>query len=155
MSDELTIIVEPPAKILELIGDPDLELMELESEGPQGPPGSNNVLLLKIAATNLSGHRVVKAVSGNKASYPDIDDPFDGEMLLGVTTGAVSADDDVLIQHSGEMQESTWAWSLGPVFCADDGVLVQSIPTGMWTRQVGVAIAPDKLLIDMRSPVLI
>lgn len=121
--------------------------------GPAGPAGGST--LTRFAATVISGHRVIKASGDLLASYPDLAQPLDAELILGVSTGAASAGAAVAIQTIDELVEPSWSWSLGPVFCGPAGVLVQAPPFGAaWVRQVGVAVAPDRLLIQLRPPIL-
>jgi hypothetical protein len=124
----------------------------LGAGGPMGPPGpSGGAVIAKIAARALGGHRVVKIGAGGEADYPDNSLHADGELILGVTTGAVSNGAAVTIQAGGELIESSWSWSLGPVFCGAAGVLTQSPPgAAAWLRQIGVATAPDRLLVDLQ-----
>lgn len=122
--------------------------------GPVGPPGpSGGETITKTALQDLSGHRAVKAAAGG-VEYPSSSVPGDGDMLLGITTGAASIGADATVQVAGEMTEPSWNWSLGPVFCADAGVLTQSPAAGAWLRQVGIATSATTLFVDMRPPIL-
>lgn len=124
-------------------------------EGPPGPPGpAAGYTLARQAEIALSGHRVVKARPGGLSNYPDIDAPADAWLIEGVTTGAAAAGDAVSVQAAGELVESTWSWALGPVYCGPSGQLTQTVPHGAWLRQVGTAVAPDTLLINLFPPIL-
>ena len=122
--------------------------------GPAGPPGpSGGETISKTALQDISGHRAVKVAAGG-VEYPSIDNAGDGDLLLGITTGAASVGADATVQVAGEMTEPSWSWSLGPVFSADAGVLTQTPPAGAWLRQVGIATGPTTLFVDMRPPIL-
>lgn len=113
--------------------------------GQVGPEGGTT--LTRTATRALSGHRAITS----RGDYPSLAAQNDGELILGVSIGAAALGAPVIIRTAGEMQESSWAWITGrPVFAGASGVLTQTRPVGAWLRQVGVATAPDKMLIDLR-----
>jgi hypothetical protein len=123
--------------------------------GPQGIPGTpGGSTVTRTASGVISGHRVVKALAGGAVGYPSISDTTDAGLIEGITTGAADPGADVTVQIAGQMVEPSWNWSLGPVYCADNGVLSQSVPSGAWLRQVAVAVAPDTIIIALQ-PVFI
>lgn len=124
----------------------------LAAGGPMGPPGpAGGSTIVKAAAQALGGHRVVKTAPDAKVDYPDHGAPDDGGLILGVTAGAAGPGAAVVVHMSGEIDEGSWSWFLGPVFCGADGALTQTPPAGAaWLRQVGIATAPTRLLVDLQ-----
>lgn len=120
--------------------------------GPVGPGGSPTVTA--TAARALSGHRAL-ILTASGADYPDLATAGDGERIVGLSTGAAALGGTVTLQLGGEMVESSWSWTPGPVFAGDDGVLTQSPPSGAWLRQVAVAFAPTRMVIDLRPSILL
>lgn len=120
--------------------------------GREGPAGI--ATFPTVAATTLSGHRAVKAV-GSGVAYPSIAERADGDLIVGVTANAATAGAEVLVQAGGLMIEPGWSWSLGPVFAGDAGALVQAPPAGAWLRQIGVAVAPDQIVVNLRPAILL
>ena len=126
------------------------------TQGPPGPPGANGApgtggvqTCVLTAARDLSGHRVVVAFGG--ADYADPTDPDHADLVVGITTGAALSGDDVIVQAAGEMVESTWNWSPGPVWCGALGTLTQTAPTSGWSQIVATALAPTRILITGRQ----
>jgi hypothetical protein len=101
-------------------------------------------------AQGLSGHRVVKVLENNTVNYADLTQDIDGEFIAGVTRGAALAGDAISVQFAGSMVESSWSWTLGPVFCGAFGVITQTPPSGRWLRQIGTAVASDTIMISLR-----
>jgi hypothetical protein len=134
------------------------EAIEVEEtlEGPIGPPGppgpAGGASVTKTAAEAVSGHRAVKAV-GDQVAYASADVAGDAELVLGVTVGAAIAGAPATVQTVGEMVEGSWAWTVGPVFLGLNGLLTQTPPAAAFVRQIGVAVASDRLLIDLRPPI--
>jgi len=106
------------------------------------------------SAVTLSGHRAVIATSTG-AAYPSMDDIDHGDAIIGVTQHAASQGTLVSVQDVGPMTEMTWNWDAGlPVFAGDQGVLTQAVPPGKWIRQVGVAVAPHRIVLSQRPAIV-
>lgn len=112
------------------------------ARGPAGPPGD---ALQVVAAEPLSGHRVI-AAGGVYAGGTDAT----ALAVLGLSTGAAAVGDAATLQRSGEMD-----WPAGgltpdlPLYLASAGQLTQAAPTLGWLRQIAVAIAADRIVIDI------
>jgi hypothetical protein len=106
------------------------------------------------ASQNLSGHRVVKVVADG-ADYASASEPGDAALVVGITVGATLATDLAKIQTSGELIEPSWNWQLGPVFNDVDGQLTQVNPSTGYSLVVGIAAEPTKLLISLKSPIVL
>lgn len=123
-------------------------------KGDIGPPGDSTVR--RKAEIALSGHRIVKVRPGRAVNYPDIHNPDDAPLVEGVTMSAASEAADIDVQISGEVIEATWTWALGPVFCGVNGHLTQEpVETAAWLKQIGVAVAPDTLIIQPQPPIIL
>lgn len=104
------------------------------------------------ALENVGGNRAVKAAIGG-VEYPDRATLTDGPVVLGLTNAAALLGASVRVQYAGVMTEVTWAWAIGPVFVADNGNLTQAPTAASWLRQIGVAIAPTKIEIDLQPTI--
>jgi hypothetical protein len=121
--------------------------------GPQGPVGGAVVYLNIQASVALGGHRAVYASGSGQVDYADRTNPAHRGKVLGITTGAVSQGVDVQIQQAGEITEPSWNWSNGPVYLNTNGTLTQTAPTSGFLQEIGVAISPTRLMIDLKPPV--
>ena len=115
------------------------------------PPEEEDALtLFRVPTIVLSGQRVVKSVGDTDAAYPDIFNTSDAQLVLGVTIAASMANARSAIETEGELVEPSWTWTPGPVFCGADGQLTQSPRLdAAWLRQIGVALAPDRILVQL------
>lgn len=126
------------------------------SGGQRGPPGApGGAELTRKAAQALGGQRVVYALANNEVDYASSDQVAQAALILGVTMGAASSGANVIVRAGGEMQDAAWSWTLGAVFCGLNGVLTQTPPAAGFIRQIGIADAPDRIVIDLRPPILL
>ena len=122
--------------------------------GPPGPAGG--LTLSKIATESISGQRVLIAVGDNNVDYPDLTNAAHSELILGLSANAGLAGSPINVQTTGEIVENYWTWNVGPVFCGQQGQLTQTPPANSkWLRQIGVAVAADKILVQLRPPTLL
>lgn len=167
-SDDDEVIVETIAEYLEVEDEcgSDCLTVDVETEtvlespaqqgppGPQGLPGQAGVAYLTYVADGaLGGHRVVVPTTAGKVGYADNTNVAHANTVLGLTLGAAVDGDDVNVQTSGEVTEPSWNWTMGlPVFLATNGLLTQSYPTAAFVIILGVAVAPTKLVVDVKIP---
>ena len=127
------------------------------NDGPAGRPGAagapGGASFARIADAALGGHRVVRALADNRVALASSDTAEHAELIVGVTTHAASEGAEINITAGGEITEASWSWAPGPVFCGVAGVLTQTPPATGFIRQIGIADAPDRLIIDLRPPI--
>lgn len=121
--------------------------------GPVGPPGGTHFVL--PAAVTLSGHRAVTPTAGG-AALADQADPARVQ-VIGITTGAVLAGADAIVQTIGRMDEPSWAWTPNqPLWLGNDGLLTQTPPPAGFLVCLGVALSATSALINIsRQPLLL
>lgn len=120
-------------------------------QGLPGPAGIGTV----IYATGdqaIGGHRVVKATATG-VDYADSSNSSDQGKVVGITASAFAAGDLVKVYTAGEIIESTWTWTPGPVYLGTNGLLTQTVPTSGFVQQVGVAHEPTKLVVQILSSI--
>ena len=129
--------------------------VEMSGGGPAGPAGpSGAVTFNKTAALAVQAQSVVSGYGDTGVVPPDLTNPASGHTVLGLTMGAAVISGAVVVQAAGSVLNSSWAWTIGPVFCGAGGALVQTPPDAAWIRQVGVAIAPDQIVIQLGPLIL-
>lgn len=122
--------------------------------GPIGPTGGS--ALSYVAATPIGGHRVVALNASAKVIYADNTQMGQFGAVLGISLGAANADASVDILRMGEIEEPSWSWLLGqPVFLGTNGLLTQTPPTTGFSLVVGFPVAPTRLFVSFREPVII
>lgn len=121
--------------------------------GPIGPPGEGTVIYL-TADTEIGGHRVVK-VTQTGCDYANNTIANDIGKIIGITESAFNTGDLVKIITSGEINEPSWNFNPGSVFLTTDGLLTQIPPESGFIQQVGIAIAPTKLAVQIQPAIKI
>lgn len=122
--------------------------------GPQGEPGGTTTR--RIAARDMSGHRMVLPASVGSVDYASSANPHHALRVLGMTQGAAVAGDPVDIQVTDEITEPGWSWVPGPVFLGADGLLTQvqpQAPSAAFSLVVGHALSPTTIFIQLGIPI--
>lgn len=143
-----------------VVDDTQVQIIEVGIQGPagaQGPPGQSGAAYITYKADGaLSGHRVVRPTNPSEVGYADSSVVADANAVLGITLGATLAGDDVNVQTAGEITEPSWTWVVGdPVFLGLTGLLTQTPPATGFSLVVGVPVAPTKLVIGIKQPIIL
>ena len=143
-----SVVIQPAMQVV---------LRSGEAQGPSGPPGSAGALHMGYQSdTTMSGHRVVKMEANGKVGYADSANVPDAGQVLGVTLNAALPGDVVNVQVTGELTESSWTWVPGgPVYLGTAGTLTQMLPVAGFQLVVGIAVAPDKLVIGIKQAIIL
>lgn len=141
-------------EVLQSVG----RVVEVVTEGPQGAKGEPGGSTFSVTAgENLGGHRVVATNGADAAVYASSLVLNQANMVLGMTTAAVSVGGDVNVIRQGEVEEPSWNWTIGsPVYLGNNGVLTQTLPNGAaFSLIVGFPVTPTKLFIALREPIIL
>lgn len=123
--------------------------------GVRGPAGASISIVDRPAARALSGHRCVIATPEGLFDYPDLDVAGDGPLIVGVTIAAAGEAYAAYAQTHGLLEDDSFAFAVGPVFCGPNGELVQTPPTGAaFLRRIGTALDATALQIDLDPAIL-
>ena len=112
------------------------------------------VVIRRIAAIALGGHRVVAFNSSGELIYADKDTASQVKDVAGITIGAVSLGGSATVLKHGPLVELSWSWTpKQPIYCGSNGVLTQTVPTSGWARQVAFAETATKIFVELQEPV--
>lgn len=151
---EIVVTIEDPAPpIVVTVAAPAGPVEVTVSEvGLVGPPGTGSGGITSpdglTAGHILSGHRLVVPSSGDSVIYADHDNLSDLACPVWLTLGAAVEDAPVDLAVYGAVTEGSWAWTLGPIYVGDGGLLVQTPPTTGYVRQVATAVDTDTIWLD-------
>lgn len=126
-------------------------LLSLGVQGPPGPPGPAGTLVnSSTAVTALSAYKVVSA-DGTGVAITDPMSIMSVDTILGITTTAAATPGmSVNFQTSGLVVNPAWSFIPDqPVFCGFGGSLTQEPPAAPISRQLGVAVAPDRVFFSL------
>jgi len=125
--------------------------------GGRGRPGTDAgggiQTIIRTAGETVSALRVVyesqaKAYIANPANESVF-------QALGVSLTSGSLDSELTIQTQGFIDDASWSWAEGIVWCGANGTLTQVPPIDGWDFVIGFATSPTRLYIDLNVPVLL
>lgn len=118
--------------------------------GEPGPIGGS--ALQRVAGTALSALRVVYELDGQVflLDYLDADHI---NLALGVTLTAAPQGGALNVQRSGAMDDASWNWTPGLVWLGSNGALTQAPVVTGFRLNVGVAVSPTRLLLNLEYPI--
>lgn len=162
------VVVESPDVEVVTLGE-DVNVVETEREfnvvtlgevGPQGPQGEPGTASAEIyvAATTLSGHRVIATNGAGLAIYADNTNVDHAIQAARISLGAADMGENISVQVSGRITEPSWSWIAGgSIYVGANGVLTQSIPEApaVFSKVIAVAETATRILILNESPVLL
>ena len=122
-------------------------IKDVGQQGARGPSGGN---LAGPAGEVLSGHRVLTLSPSGFFVYSD--------SLHGVGIGANAANigDPVEVIISGPMEDPSWNWVPElPIYQTGMGQLTQVVPVTGFVREVAFAVAPHRILVSFRPPIIL
>jgi hypothetical protein len=123
--------------------------------GPAGPAGSGLVTSF-VAASALSGHRVMITSGNGTCNYASSSDTSHALKLAGISTGAAAQGSTIDLQNSGRMEEPTWNWTPEqPIFCGITGNLTQTPPTTGFQCVVAMAESATSIIIKLSEPIIV
>jgi hypothetical protein len=118
------------------------QVISIAEQGPPGIPGEDSSIYV-TADVDLGGHRVVKATSTG-CDYADNTTISDINSILGITDSATVQGGSAKIRTSGELIEPSWNFSIGAVYLGTNGLLIQTVPSSGFIKQIGVAVSATK-----------
>jgi len=143
-SDDIALSVIPDA-------------LNIEISGCTKVIPAGDTIMIKTAAENVGGHRIVTIDSIGDVLHADKDLIIDGKKAIGMTTQAALAGNQVIIAISGdEITEPSWNWDTNkPIYLGDDGVVTQVAPTVGFVLIVGVVLSPTSIRIRIEMPIFL
>lgn len=140
---------QSPVNLTAVIGPQNIAVQLVGTQGPAGVSGSGTKQYL--AAENIGGQKAVYQ-SSTGLRVASVASRASSE-VIGITTGAVSIGALANVQTQDEITEVTWLWVQGqPVWLGVDGSLTQSISANTVQVEVGVAVSPTKILVNVQPP---
>lgn len=120
---------------------------------------AGTVDLERVAATDLSGHRVVVPGAGGMVGYGDNSEVGQVDLSFWMTTGAAVANDLVSLLAVGTFTEPSWTWTPGaPIYLGVAGALTQTAPTAptaAFLVKVATALTPTTIFYNPGLPILL
>jgi hypothetical protein len=118
-------------------------------QGPPGQPGSSSINI--TAGMSIGGHRAISTLNGF-AVYAD----KDTNRIIGISEHAANEGDVLMVVLTGEVSETSWNWTPeSPLYLGTNGMITHDVPTSGYLTEIGIAITPTKILLDIKTPILL
>lgn len=125
-------------------------------------PIVNNITVVKpvaihraepVAGEDIGVYKMVAISSGN-AVLADHTNPAHSRSTLGINDTFTTTGNQTSVIVVGEIVNVGWSFTVDdPVFLSTTGDLTQTIPTTGFLLKIGIALASDKVLIDIQMPI--
>lgn len=130
------------------------------TEGSQGPAGQRGQtgltggLFERNTSGSMSALRVVWEGSDGIVHALDKDDGDHIGLIAGLTITATGAEGSVVVQRAGPVDDDAWSWvTSGLIWLGDSGIPTQTPPTTGYDVQIGYAVSPTRIYLDIQPPI--
>lgn len=140
--------VEAPQTTVVHVGTPGLQ----GPPGPMGPAGSSVEVL--TAAMPVSAFRCVSVSPDGYATHTDPNSLSAMDSIAGISaTAAAMAWQSINVTIRGRVVNPAWSFTpYEPVFVAAGGVVTQTPPSSLVSRQIGVALSAHAIFFSPLQP---
>jgi hypothetical protein len=125
--------------------------------GAPGRPGTDTgggiQTIVRTTGTTISALRIV--FESQARTFPVDPQTISVFQALGLAITSAATGTQISIQTQGFIDDSSWSWTEGIVWCGPNGVLTQTPPTSGWDFIIGFATSATRLYIDLNEPVLL
>lgn len=151
-----------------------ISVLSIGIQGPEGIQGEKgdkgdvaDTIISAQAGEPIQIHRVLYITAITKPPFfnpvPKVfvlknDDEFIDHVLrfVGVSLQSVNSDEQVEILTAGILQDPSFDFTPGAgVFVNHEGILSQMIFNEVFRFQIGIALEPDKILINPKLPIIL
>lgn len=119
-----------------------------------GPAPSATVIDHEATASaDVAPYRILRASGADTVAHADKDERTHAGRLVGLSVAGAGVGEPVRYVTHGVVHNPAWALAaLQPVYCGDDGQLVQIKPATAWSQPVGLALSPTRVLVLLWPP---
>jgi len=122
--------------------------------GPRGNPGVAGTQFELSTSGAMSALRIVWEDADGLVHVLDKDDGDHITLIAGLTITATATAGDVTVQRAGPVDDDAWEWvASGPIWLGDSGIPTQTPPTTGYDVQIGYAVSPTRIYLDIQPPI--
>lgn len=109
-----------------------------------------------IAGETVGTNRVIICDVDGKYYHADSSDISHVGKVIGISKNATLTDEDIDLITSGSLEDQAFTFNPGQsVFFDTQGALTQTPPSVGFIQVVGTAVSPTKVLVGIKSPVIL
>ena len=147
---EVVQVVQAPAAVaVAVVLQESVQVLTVGLQGPAGPSGS---VSLYEAGVALSGHAIATVDAVGLAILADVNNAAHANAVIGMTMNAAAQGASVAVNDGGLIEFLGWSWTPGQcVFLGPTpGSLSQARGTGLYSKVIGMAVAPNRIVIELQ-----
>lgn len=131
--------------------------LAIESCGIPIIGGEDEVIMVKVAAHDVSAYRMITTNAVGAIYYADKDAILEGNRVVGMTLqAAVTGGNCNIAISDSEVVNSGWNWDTsGVIYLGDDGKLTQVPPTAGFVLIVAVPLTPTTVRVRVDTPIFL
>lgn len=131
-----------------------LDQAQVATPGPQGPPGTSSIPTVDGTAAEAINTGAVLASTAGGWSNADADNPLLASVIVGVALNSGLLGAPITAQTQGNYDNPNMNLTPGlPVYLGLNGGMTQAVNVGSILRQIGVALLPTRMLIQIGTPI--
>lgn len=125
-------------------------------QGPAGVPGDEVNKTIEIAGESITKYKVVYLNTDGLIYVASTTVEDHANRIIGMAVDNASINDPIFVQHSGTVDNPSWAWTPGNSLFVDEfGDLKESdpdLPTDLYVSFFADATSPTSIEIHIREP---
>lgn len=128
---------------------------EQGEKGEKGDTGSGGSATIDVLANEDIGAYLPVIATGYVANSTVLGHRM---KVIGVSTTDTLSGFNIPVQTIGQLSNPVWNWTIGDRIYINQNALSKVSPTSdnsIWLMQIGVAIKPDTIIIDLKSSILL
>lgn len=138
-------------------GEKETTVVIAGQSGPPGPRGNQGIAGTQFernTSGSMSALRVVWEGSDGIVHALDKDDGDHVGLIAGLTITATGTAGSVVVQRAGPVDDDAWSWvTSGLIWLGDSGIPTQTPPTTGYDVQIGYAVSPTRIYLDIQPPI--
>lgn len=157
VTEDSNLVVSTAEENPVVSGEKETTVVVAGQSGPPGPRGNQGIAGTQFARSTsgpMSALRVVWEDADGLVHTLDKDDGDHVGLIAGLTITATGVAGSVTVQRAGPVDDDAWSWATsGPIWLGDSGMPTQTPPTAGYDVQIGYAVSPTRIYLDIQPPI--
>lgn len=100
---------------------------------------------------NVATYKLLASING-KVELADKDNPIHAFNIIGMSVSSGSEGSIILVQTGGTILNGNWTWNENmPLWLGNNGDITQTPPETGFLMQIGIALSPSKILLEIQE----
>lgn len=100
---------------------------------------------------NIATYKLLASING-KVELADKDKPIHAFNIMGMSVSSGSEGSTIFIQTGGTILNGNWSWNENsPLWLGNNGDITQTPPETGFLMQIGIALSPSKIILEIQE----